>query len=225
MYLPFRTPQSSIGIETFDCTNLIFDGLWYDVVMLWDGVIVMDVPKTFNGQSVVISSVVKKDGILYNIVDWKPDDAPESAAMLKVYFEEDTTRFADEILKSYLVSFSTDPVPTLNVTVKLKDGASAPTLAITGGDKSILASAQGTLNEDGSYTYQLAVEDGLTEADKWYDLRFFVGTTAYEMLKDSCITYTDFAANYNDAEGGRVYQFREWNGFLKLMYLNVNSGN
>lgn len=215
--------ESGVATMTFDCTKLIFDGLWYDVVMIWDGVVVMDVPKTFNGQNVVVSSVVKKDGILYNIVDWKPDDAPDSAAMLKVYFEEDTTRFADEILKSYLVSFSTDPVPTLNVTVKLKDGVSAPTLAITGGDKTILASANGVLNDDGSYSYSLAVGDGLTEADKWYDLRFFVGTTAYEMLKDSCITYSDFAAKYSSASDSREYQFREWNGFLKLMYIDLEA--
>ena len=94
-------------------------------------------------------------------------------------------------------------------------------LAITGGDKTMLVSVSGVLNEDGSYTYSLPVTEGMTEADKWYDLRFFVGSTAYEMLKDSCITYADFSAKYTDNTAARVYEFREWNGFLKLMYTNT----
>ena len=151
---------------------------------------------------------------------WKPENRPDLNEMMKVYFEEDNTKYADEILRSYLVSFTTDPVPTLKVTVKLKDSVKdAPTLVITGGDKTKLAEAKGTLNGDGTYSYSLPVADALTEADKWYDLRFFIGSTAYEMLKDSCITYVDFSTKYTDDVNGRVYEFREWNGFLKLMYL------
>lgn len=221
LYVVDSKYEDGIATMTFDCSNLIFDGLWYDLVLTWDGAVVMDVPKSFNGHSVIQSSTVKKDNYVYNLVDWKPEDADDSAAMLKVYFEEDTTKYADEILKSYLVTFTTYPTPTMQVTVQLKSGVTAPVLAITGGDKTILASAEGTLNDDGSYTYSLEVADAFTEAEKWYDLRFFIGTTPYEMLKDSCIAYADYSKEYTDTTGARLYEFREWNGFLKMMYSDI----
>lgn len=220
VYLGNCVYAGGVATMAVDLTSLIFDGLWYDVLLAWDGAIITDVPKTQGGVAVDTVSTVKKDGIVYSITGWKPDDRPDLNEMMKVYFEEDTTKYADEILKSYLVSFTTDPVPTLNVTVKLKDGVSVPTLDITGGDKVKLATAQGVLNDDGSYTYSLPVSRALTEADKWYDLRFFIGNTPYEMLKDSCIAYADFAAKYEDEV--RIYEFREWNGMLKLMYTDVS---
>ena len=225
IYLSNCTYSGGVATMSVDLTNLIFDGLWYDVIITWNGAVVMDVPKVFNGKQVDGLSTFKKDGILYYITSWAPEGAPETEAMLKVYFEEDTTRFADEILRSYLVTFTTDPTPTLNVTVKLKDGISkAPTLAITSGDKTMLVSAEGTINEDGTITYSLPVAEAMTTAGNWYDLRFFIDNTPYEMLKDSCITYANFAAKYNDDANARVYEFKEWNGLLKLNYTVVATG-
>lgn len=222
IYLGDCSYSDGVATMSIDCTDLLFDGLWYDVIITWRGAVVMDVPKSFNGVQVDTVSTVKKDGILYNIVDWKPDDAPESEAMLKVYFEEDTTRYADEICASYIVTFTIDPTPTLNVTVKFKDGISEPpSLAITGGDKVKLACTEGSLNDDGSYSYSLPVHEAFTEADKWYDLRFFIDNTAYEMLKDSCITYADYSNKYTDNTNARIYEFREYNGLLKLMYTDI----
>ena len=206
--------KGGVATMSFDCTNLIFDGLWYDVVLVWDGAVVMDIPKNFDGKAVDTNSNVKKDGIVYSIVSWKPDNAPAGSEMIKICFEEDSTRYADEILKSYIVTFDAETA-SLMVTAKIK-GDVAPVLAITSGDKTILASADGVKNADGSYSYTLAVEDAFTRADNWYDLRFFVNNTAYEMLKDSCITYSNFANKYE--HNARVYEFREWNGMLKLMY-------
>ena len=222
IYLADCTYSNGIATLTVDCTNLIYEGLWYDMLLTWRGAVVMDVPKLFNGKQVDGLSSVKVDSVIYAITSWKPDDAPDSAAMLKVYYEKDTTKYADEILRGYIVTFISEPVATLNVTVTLRKGVTeAPVLAITGGDKTMLVSASGVLNEDGTYTYSLPVGEGMTEDDKWYDLRFFVGSTAYEMLKDSCITYDDFSDKYTNTTDARVYEFREWNGLLKLMYTNT----
>ena len=185
------------------------------MLIAWRGSIVMDLPKNIGGKPVDSLSSVKLDGIVYNITGWKPDGADESAEMMKVFYEKDTMKYADEVLRSYLVTFGPDD--TLNVTVKLRSGEmTAPVLAITGGDKTKLAYVSATANDDGSYTYALPVSEALTEAGKWYDLRFFMGTAAYEMLKDSCITYSNCAAKYT--VGAKTYEFREYNGILKLMF-------
>ena len=213
------TYSDGVAKMSVDMTSLYFESVWYDVLIAWRGAIVMDVPKYVGETQVDSVSSVKMNSIVYNIVGWKPEEAPEGSEMMKVYFEEDTTRYSEELFRSYLVSFDADKA-SLNVTVKLKEAISEPpTLAITGGDKKKLASIEATANEDGSYSYSLPVAEALTEADKWYDLRFFVGTTAYEMLKDSCIAYADFAAKYT--VGSRIYEFREYNGFLKLMYTDL----
>lgn len=207
------------GVATmeFDLTNLLFDGLWYDLVFTWDGAYVMDVPQYFGENKIESTATVKKNGVIYSTVGWKPDSDPVGTEILKVYFEEDTTKYADEICKSYLVTFSVGNPSTLTVVADFKDGLKeTPVLAITGGDTVKLASVEGVKNDDGSYTFILPVDSALTAPDKWYDLRFFVGSTPYEMLKDSCITYDSFSGKYN--AGARLYEFREWNGFLKLMY-------
>ena len=156
--------KGGVATMSFDCTNLIFDGLWYDVVLVWDGAVVMDIPKNFEGKAVDTNSNVKKDGIVYSIVSWKPDNAPAGSEMIKICFEEDSTRYADEILKSYIVTFDAETA-SLMVTAKIK-GDVAPVLAITSGDKTILASADGVKNADGSYSYTLAVEDAFTRAER-----------------------------------------------------------
>lgn len=218
IYVVDSVYEDGVATMEFDMTQLLFDGLWYDLVFAWNGAAVMDVPQYVNGHSVEIASSVKKDGIIYRTVGWKAEDAPQNSEILKVYFEEDTTRYADEICKSYLVSFSATSEPALVVTAKFKDGiGGTPVLAITAGNKTKITSVSGVLNEDGSYTFSLPVTEALTVADNWYDLRFFIGETAYEMLKDSCITYENYAAKY--VSGDRVYQFHEWNGMLKLSFI------
>lgn len=214
--------ENGIAKMYFDASQLIFDGVWYDLLIAWDGAIVMDVPKYFEGGATDSSSTIKKNGVLYSIVSWKPDNAPESSAMLKLCFEEDITKYADEILRSYIVTFDTDGDATLQVTVKLRsETATPPILAITAGDNTILASASGVKMDDGSYSYSLEVCDAMTVSGTWYDLRFFLGGTPYEMLKDSCITYESFSGIYKDSGCSRTYEFKEWNGFLKLCYSNA----
>ena len=221
IYVVDSVYESGIATMSFDLTQLIFDGLWYDLLFAWDGAVVMDVPQYFNGRSIESASTVKKDGIIYSTVGWKAETAPAQSELLKVYFEKDNTRFADQICKSYLVTFTTDPVPTLVVKATFKDDLSKlPVLAITAGDTTKIAYSEGTLNEsDGSYTFEIPVSDALTSPDKWYDLRFFIGNDAYEMLKDSCITYESFSTKYDG--GSKRFEFREWNGFLKIMYLET----
>ena len=209
------------GVATMmvDYNQLDWEGIWYDVCLAWKGAIVAEVPQYFNNKQVNQSNTVKIDGIIYGIAGWKAEDAPEHSEVLKMYFEEDKTKYADEYCRSYIVTFTVDPEPTLLVTIKLKDGVkSAPVLALTGGDTNKLCEVKGTLNEDGTYSYALPVKSGMTTAGTWYDIRFFFGTTARGFLKDSCITYEDFAASYVDANGGRTYYFKEYNGFLKIMF-------
>ena len=218
--------ENGVATMTIDMNNLLFDGLWYDALIAWNGTIVMDIPKYIGGKAVDVNSTVKKDGIVYGIASWKPDGAPDSMEMLKIYFEEDTTRYADEIC-TYLVTFSNDLLglaPTLHVNAKFRSTVTTiPTLAITGGDETILASANGKLNDDGSYSFDLVVSSALETPDKWYDLRFFIGDVPYEMLKDSCITYENFSTKYENKLLSKTYEFKEWNGFLKLMYLDITT--
>lgn len=217
IYVADATYSDGVATMEFDLTNLLFDGLWYDLVFTWDGAYVMDVPQYFGDNRIETTATVKNDGVIYSTVGWKPDSDPVGTEILKVYFEEDTTKYADEICKSYLVTFSVGNPATLTVVADFKDGLKeTPVLAITGGDTVKLASVEGIKNEDGSYTFILPVDGALTAPDKWYDLRFFVGSKPYEMLKDSCITYADFSMEYQ--VGDRIYEFREWNGFLKLMF-------
>ena len=224
IYVCDATYSNGVAVMSVDCTQLIFDGLWYDIGLAYRGSYVFDIPKTFNGKQVDGASVVKKDDVVYNIIGWKPEEADESATVLKVYYEYDTTRYADEYCKSYLVSFTVDPVPALVVTVVLDEIVeTVPVLALTGGDTVRLASVEGTLNDDRSYTYVLPVEEALTTAGQWYDIRLFFGKTPFEFLKDSCITYADFAAKYNSPDGARIYEFREYNGMLKIMYSDTVS--
>ena len=130
--------QNGVAKMSVDLTELYFEGVWYDVLIAWRGSIVMDLPKNIGGKPVDSLSSVKLDGIVYNITGWKPDGADESADMIKVFYEKDTMKYADEVLRSYLVTFGPDD--TLNVTVKLRsDEMTAPVLAITGGDKTKLA--------------------------------------------------------------------------------------
>ena len=199
--------------------ELDWKGVWYDVCLMWRGAVVGDVPQYFSGKQVNHSSTHKVDGVIYGIAGWKAEDAPEHSEVLKVYLEDDTTRYVDEFCKSYNVTFSVENVPTLNVTIVLKDDVkTAPVLAITSGNTTKIAEVKGTLNDDGSYTYSLPVKTALGNAGTWYDIRFFFGNTVCEFLKDSCIAYNDYAASYVDPNNGRTYSFKEYNGFLKIMF-------
>jgi len=211
----------SNGVATMmvDYNALAWKGVWYDVCLMWRGAVIGDLPQYFSGKQVNNSSTVKVDGVIYGIAGWKAEDAPEHSEVLKMYLEDDTTRYTDEFCKNYTVTFSTDSEPTLIVTIVLNDDVkSAPVLALTGGDSTKLCEVRGTLNEDGSYTYALPVKSGMTTAGQWYDIRFFFGDIMCEFLKDSCITYADYAASYADAATGRTYTFKEYNGFLKIMF-------
>lgn len=221
VYVVDCTYNDGVATMSFDCTQMIWDGVWYDLSIAWRGAVISEIPQFYNNKQVNGLSSIKKNGVIYNIVGWKPEGAAAYTETLKIYFEDDTTRYADEFCNSYLVSFSVDPEPTLILTLKLKDGQEAPVLAITGGDKTKLASTVGVENADGSYTYSLSLTDVLTEDNKWYDIRLFFGNVACELLKDSCITYKDFSAKYTHSAGGKVYEFREYNGMLKIMYTNL----
>ena len=103
----------------------------------------------------------------------------------------------------------------LNVRLKLKNGVQIPELAITGGSEEKIVSAPGI--EDGDYyTYSLDISSALTKEGQWYDIRLFFGDVYAELLKDSCITYSDFAEIYNFED--KIITFCEWNGILKITY-------
>ena len=221
VYISGCTYADGVATMQIDLSQLIFSDLWYDVLITWRGAVVMDVPQFFNGAPIYSSSSVNGEGVTYKLTGWKDGSAPAMSEMLKVYFEYGTLDAAS-IFQSYQVSFTTDPVPAVNVTVVLKDGQRAPTLAITGGSKDKIDWVKGTKNEDGSYTYTLPVKDALTEAGKWYDLRFFSGDIVYEIMKNDCITDDIYNGKYTDEAGSRLYEFREWNGMLKIQFSNVS---
>lgn len=199
--------------------QLDWKGVWYDVCLTWRGAVISDVPQYFSGKQVNHSSTVKVDGVIYGIAGWKADDAPEHTEVLKMYLEDDTTRYTDEFCKSYNVTFTVNPEPTLVVNIVLNDDVkTAPVLAITGGNTTRICEVKGTLNDDGSYTYHLPLRNKLATAGTWYDIRFFFGNTVCEFLKDSCISYNDYAGSYMDNNNGKIYTFKEYNGFLKIMF-------
>ena len=157
------TYANGVATMLIDFNELDWDGVWYDVCLVWNGSVISELPQYFGGKQVNTSSTIKVDGVIYGITGWKAEGAQEHSEMMKVYFEKDTTKYADELFKSYLVSFSGGTTGTLNVTVVLKDGVkNAPVLALTGGDTNKLCEVVGTLNADGSYTYMLPVKSGMT---------------------------------------------------------------
>lgn len=203
------------AVMTFDCTLLLEEGLWYDMCLAYRGAIICDVPKQFGSSEVNVGSAVIKDGATYDITDWKEDGAPEEDSALKVYF--DTINYADEFCDWYEISLKDGGELTLVVRLKLKDGVNAPTLGITSGtDYPLPDVASGTLDEgeDGVYVYELPIYSAIASTDVWYDIRLFFGDTVTELLSNSCMDDNDFYAIYE--YNGRQYQFRDWNGLLKL---------
>ncbi len=205
------------AVMEFDCTDLIKPSLWYDICLAWRGAIITDVPKRFGGKDTVGASTVNDDGVIYSIVDWKPDGASDDEAMLKIYFEEDTARYAEEFCSAYRVSLNTQNGAALSVTLSLKENVHVPPeLVLTGGSIVKLAVAEAADNGDGTYSYELPLGEALSEADKWYDIRLVFGTVYAELSKDECITNADFNKVYS--VGDRNYIFREYNGLLKISY-------
>lgn len=211
--------SDGVATMTFDCTLLLEEGLWYDICLAYRGAIVCDVPKLFGTTEVRRGSDVGIDGIIYAITDWKPDGAADSESALKVYFEPDTTRYADEFCSDYRVTLADGDSLTLIVTATLKQGVGEiPELAITAGDKTKIASAQGVLS-DGTYTFELDISRAITEAGKWYDIRLFFGDVCTELSKDSCMDYATFRPAQGYQYNGNSYQFEEYNGLLKIQLL------
>ena len=201
----------------FDCTLLLKEGIWYDICLAYKGAMICDVPKIFGGREIVDNYFTVVNGFNYCITDWHADDAPEEDAALKVYFEKDITRYADEFCSGYLVSLKDGGELTLSVTLTLKKGVTeAPKLAITDGNPEKIVSAEGTKNADGSYTYELDLSSALTKAGNWYDIRLFFGDVYTELIKDSCIGNAAFAKTYSYQ--GKHFVFREWNGILKISF-------
>ncbi len=201
---------------TFDCTMLLKADLWYDIALAYKGAIICDVPKFFGGRDIVDNYFATVEGIDYCLTEWKADDAPEEEAALKLYFKRNTTRYADEFCQEYLVTLDDSNGLVLNVRLKLKDGVQIPELAVTGGSEEKIVGAQGNDGGNGYYTYSLDISSALTEEGKWYDIRLFFGDVYAELLKDSCITYSDFAEIYNFED--KIITFCEWNGILKITY-------
>ena len=169
----------------------------------------------FRSSDIVDNYFTTVEGIDYCLTEWKADDAPEEEAALKLYFKRNTTRYADEFCKEYLVTLDDGDGLVLNVRLKLEDGVQIPELAITGGSEEKIVSAPGI--EDGDYyTYSLDISSALTKEGQWYDIRLFFGDVYAELLKDSCITYSDFAEIYNFED--KIITFCEWNGILKITY-------
>lgn len=206
------------ALMNFDCTNLLKEGVWYDLCLAWRGAIVMDLPKTYGGSGVVVSSTAKKDGFVYNITEWKDSGAPSGSEVLKLYFEKDLTRYAEEFLKSYRVTLTVGEKAMLNVTLELKDDVYVPPeLVITQGSAAKKASVGGVKGDDGKYVYSLELGGALSEAGVWYDVRLDFGGVLAELTKDECISNTDFNSE-KYVLGDRKYKFREWNGFLKISF-------
>lgn len=200
----------------FDCTMLLKEDLWYDIALAYKGAIVCDVPKFFNSADIVDNYYATVEGIDYCLTDWRADDAPEEDAALKLYFKHNATRYADEFCSGYLVTLDDSNGLVLSVKATPKNGVPIPELAITGGDSTKILSAQGVADGNGSYTYSLDISSALTQAGQWYDIRLFFGEVYTELLKDSCIGYSDFAKTYNF--DGKNVTFCEWNGILKIMF-------
>lgn len=203
------------------------EGVWYDMCLAYRGAMIIDIPKKFNGNGVMGVSSITVDGkdsyggdtkFAYKLVDWRPDSAPDDAAILKVYFEEDNTRYGDEFCTSYSVSMSvTEGEAVLSVTLTLKPGVtSVPKLIITAGAKKSLGEVAASRSGN-QYVYSMRLANILSIAGKWYDVRLlFDGRTYVELYKDDCITSADFLKVCT--AGGKSYKFQEWNGILKVYY-------
>ena len=135
--------------------------------------------------------------------------------MLKVYFES-TPKDSNVIFENYEVTFDTEK-EAIVVNAVLKEGVEkAPILALTAGDKNIVASCKGVQNEDGSYTFTLPVDAAVSVSGKWYDVRFFIDKAVYEVYMNSCMTNENYSAQYK--VGSKTYQFQNWDGLLKIEF-------
>lgn len=211
--------NNGVAVMTFDCTMLLEAGLWYDMCLAYRGAIICDVPKFFGASEVRQGSDISIDGVVYSITDWKPDGSPDSDSALKVYFEADTTRYADEFCSEYRVTLTAGDTLTLNVTATLKQGVvQEPELAITAGDETKIVSTKGVLN-NGVYTFTLDISSAITAAGTWYDIRLFFGDICTELSKDSCMDYATFRPAQGYEYNGNSYQFEEYNGLLKIQLL------
>jgi hypothetical protein len=158
--------------------------------------------------SIVSVDSGKIEDVNYKITDWN--------SLMKVYFEKDPQK-AELLFDSYSFSFDAETA-SLIATVTLKEGAPVPTLGLTAGDKDAIVTCKGVKNADGTYTYTLSVADAMTEAGKWYDVRFFVDKTVYETYKSEGISDDNYSAKYEN--GNRVYDFQSWENMLKLQFNN-----
>ena len=78
--------------------------------------------------------------------------------MLKIYFEEDTTRYAEEFCDSYLVTMDVTDGAILNVKLTLKENVYVPPrLVITGGSAAQLGSALNRTSLDFCVTYAVII--------------------------------------------------------------------
>jgi len=208
------------GVATmkFDASLLIEENIWYDMCISWYGSIIMDVPKTFSSADVVASSTVKIEKYKYSITDWKAEDTTEEEAGLKIFFEKDTARYAEEFCVSYLPAITiNEDEASLTVVVKLKDGVEeVPELAITAGDKNKLIAQEGVRQDDGSYLCTLSLS-GLSLPDIYYDIRLCFGDVICELTKDECISNENFNKDY-PTTSGKIFNFREYEGLLKIEY-------
>ena len=191
--------KDGVAVMQFDCSNLIVAGKWYDVCFAYRGAMIGDVP--YSDDSITSGSAAASNGITYSFANYE--------GQLKVYYDYPPVDAYDYC--NYEVSFDEQNEVLVVVVSKIFGSNPIPTLAITSDSTEKLLEAEYRI-VDGKYVYTLSLK-GLGEADKWYDIRLFFGSTCAETSKDSTSQFgTEFVV------GSRTYSFKEWNGLLKIMY-------
>lgn len=187
---------------TFDCSQLITAGKWYDVCLAYRGSMIGDVPCSVDNVAVDTSgSCANQSGLTYRFANYE--------GQLKVYYEYPPVTAFD--MCNFTVEFDADNEAIVLTIIKLFDGNSIPTLAITDGSTDKVLET--TYRIDGNkYVYTLNVHS-LSKQDNWYDIRLFFDSVCAEISKDAAVQFgQEFKV------GDRVYSFQEYNGLLKIQF-------
>lgn len=207
----------SNGVVTFlfDCSNLITAGKWYDVCLAYRGAMVGDIPCRIGNTDVDLSATCPTEsGIIFKFANFE--------GQLKVYYEYPSESAFDKC--NFTVRFDADTESLVLTITKLNQGETIPTFAITAGSTERLLEAFYRRDGD-NYVYTINLSslpdhpDEPYNPDKsiWYDVRLFFDSVCAEIGKDAAV---DFGAEFN--VGNRVYQFREYEGWLKISFYKIN---
>ena len=200
--------QTKTATMLFESDVLKISSKWYDMCLAWKNAVIMDVPYEYNGET-----TTTKDKNIEIKDSKKSFSFKEYGNCLKVTFLK-TNEISDYCVE-HTLSIDDDN-HTLRLTLKLKTGVSVPKFIITAGSDNPIASAKATELGNGQYAYTIDLNNVLSEAGRWYDLRILVDEQVVEIYKSTTMDDEYFAKTF--VSGERTYSFKEYYDLMKVQF-------